>query len=176
MKIQNATALVTGANRGIGYAFVNALLQAGASKVYATARDINSLKAVTELDANRVIPLQLDVIDQNLVNASATAAPDVNLLINNAGAFTFGNILDVPTEAIASQFNTNFYGSLNMARVCSLSKKISFPIPCLLNSTQHGSKIIKPLKNNSLRCKLRIGSNCDEAQFKDLVLTPYPNG
>jgi NAD(P)-dependent dehydrogenase (short-subunit alcohol dehydrogenase family) len=116
MKIQNATALVTGANRGIGYAFVNALLQAGARKVYATARDINSLKAVADLDANRVIPLQIDVTDQNLVNALAITAPDVTLLINNAGIFTFGNILDVPTEAIASQFNTNFYGSLNMAR------------------------------------------------------------
>jgi NAD(P)-dependent dehydrogenase (short-subunit alcohol dehydrogenase family) len=117
VKIQNATALVTGANRGIGYAFVNALLQAGVRKVYATARDVNSLKAVTDLDANRVIPLQLDVTDQNLVNALATTAPDVTLLINNAGILAFGSILDVPTEAIASQFNTNFYGLLNMARV-----------------------------------------------------------
>lgn len=55
MKIQNATALVTGANRGIGYAFVKALLQAGVKKGYATARDVSSLEAVTALDANRVI-------------------------------------------------------------------------------------------------------------------------
>jgi NAD(P)-dependent dehydrogenase (short-subunit alcohol dehydrogenase family) len=116
MKIQNATALVTGANRGIGYAFVNALLQAGAKKVYATARDINSLNEVTALDASRVIPLQLDVTDQNLINALAVKAPDVNLLINNAGVLAFGSILDVPTETIASQFETNFYGTLNMAR------------------------------------------------------------
>jgi NAD(P)-dependent dehydrogenase (short-subunit alcohol dehydrogenase family) len=40
MKIQNATALVTGANRGIGYALTDALLQAGAKKVYATAREM----------------------------------------------------------------------------------------------------------------------------------------
>jgi NADP-dependent 3-hydroxy acid dehydrogenase YdfG len=65
---RNGTGLVTGANRGIGYAFVNALLQAGAEKVYATARDIDSLKAVAALDANRVIPLQLDVTDQDLMN------------------------------------------------------------------------------------------------------------
>jgi short-subunit dehydrogenase len=116
MQIQSATALVTGANRGIGYAFVNALLQAGAKKVYATARDINTLKVVTALDASRVIPLQLDVTDPNQVNALPAQSPDVNLLINNAGVITFGSILDVPTEAIASQFNTNFYGSLNMAR------------------------------------------------------------
>jgi NAD(P)-dependent dehydrogenase (short-subunit alcohol dehydrogenase family) len=116
MKIQNATALVTGANRGIGSAFVAALLQAGVQKVYATARDLTSLEAVTALDAKRVIPLQLDVTDQNLVDALPAKAPDVNLLINNAGVLASGNILDVPTEIISSQFNTNFYGSLNMVR------------------------------------------------------------
>lgn len=116
MKIQNATALVTGANRGIGYAFVNALLQAGVTKVYATARDLSSLAAVTALDTHRVIPLQVDVTNYDLVKELSTQAPDVNLLINNAGIFTFGSILDVPVEAIANQFETNFYGSLNMAR------------------------------------------------------------
>ncbi len=49
MKIQNATALVTGANRGIGGELVKALLQAGAKKVYATARDINPLEAIRDL-------------------------------------------------------------------------------------------------------------------------------
>ncbi len=116
MKIQNVTALVTGANRGIGYALVNALLQMGAKKVYATARDINRLEVVTALDASRVIPLQLDVTDLNRVNNLPAEVPDVNLLINNAGILTFGSILDLPTEAISNQFNTNFYGSLNMAR------------------------------------------------------------
>lgn len=116
MQIQNATALVTGANRGIGYAFVNALLQAGAQKVYTTARDINTLKDVTSLDTSRVIPLQLDVTDSCLINTLPAQSPDVNLLINNAGILAFGSILDVPMEVIASQFNTNFYGSLNVAR------------------------------------------------------------
>ncbi|WNZ43255.1 SDR family NAD(P)-dependent oxidoreductase [Leptolyngbya boryana CZ1] len=82
MQIQNATALVTGANRGIGYAFVNALLQAGAQKVYTTARDINTLKDVTSLDTSRVIPLQLDVTDSCLINTLPAQSPDVNLLIN----------------------------------------------------------------------------------------------
>lgn len=116
MQIQNSIALVTGANRGIGYAFVNALLQAGAQKVYATARKLDSLRDVTALDVSRVIPLQLDVTDPNLVNALPAQSPNVNLLINNAGVLAFGGILDVPLEEIASQFNTNFYGSLNMAR------------------------------------------------------------
>jgi NAD(P)-dependent dehydrogenase (short-subunit alcohol dehydrogenase family) len=116
MKIQTATALVTGANRGVGAAFVQALLQAGVQKVYATARDIYSLTAITELDPARVIPLQLDVTDLDAVAALPAQAPDVNLLINNAGSIAFGNILEVPTDTIAQQLATNFYGPLHMAR------------------------------------------------------------
>jgi NAD(P)-dependent dehydrogenase (short-subunit alcohol dehydrogenase family) len=116
MKIQNATALVTGANRGIGRAFVKALLEAGVTKVYATARDIASLEEVKAFDPSRVIPVQLDVTNQNQIAELSSMASDTTLLINNAGILAFGNILDVPTETIAEQFNTNFYGSLNMAR------------------------------------------------------------
>jgi NAD(P)-dependent dehydrogenase (short-subunit alcohol dehydrogenase family) len=116
MKIHNATALVTGANRGIGFAFVQALLQAGAKKVYATTRKLDSLSEVTALAPDRVIPLQVDVTDYNSIAVLAERTHDVNLLINNAGILAFGSILDVPTETIASQFDTNFYGTLNMSR------------------------------------------------------------
>ncbi|NET00440.1 MAG: SDR family oxidoreductase [Sphaerospermopsis sp. SIO1G1] len=116
MKIQNATALVTGANRGIGLAIVKTLLEAGVKKVYATARNINNLETVTALDTSRVIPLQLDVTNQEIINGITKQATDVNLLINNAGILEFGDILEIPNETISKQFETNFYGSLNMAR------------------------------------------------------------
>jgi NAD(P)-dependent dehydrogenase (short-subunit alcohol dehydrogenase family) len=45
MKIENSTALVTGANRGIGREFVQVLLENGVNKVYATARDRNSMES-----------------------------------------------------------------------------------------------------------------------------------
>jgi NAD(P)-dependent dehydrogenase (short-subunit alcohol dehydrogenase family) len=116
MKLQTATALVTGANRGIGQAFVQALLNAGVQKVYATARDRNSLEAVIALDPTRVVPLQVDITNHEMVLQVAEQAPDVNLLINNAGILSFGNILDTPVETLQQQFDTNFYGTLNMAR------------------------------------------------------------
>jgi NAD(P)-dependent dehydrogenase (short-subunit alcohol dehydrogenase family) len=116
MQLQNTIAIVTGANRGIGQAFVQALLSAGVQKVYATARDRNRLEAIIALDPRRVIPLQVDVTNRDLVSHLAAQAPDVNLLINNAGILSFGSILDVPEETIHQQFDTNFYGPLNMSR------------------------------------------------------------
>jgi NAD(P)-dependent dehydrogenase (short-subunit alcohol dehydrogenase family) len=116
MKLQSTTALVTGANRGIGRAFVEALLNAGVQKVYAAARDRNSLDAIVAIDPARVVPLQVDVTDHHLVSHLSEQAPDVNLLINNAGVLSFGSILETPVETIHQQFDINFYGTLNMAR------------------------------------------------------------
>ena len=133
MKIKNATALVTGANRGIGRAIVKALLDSGVNKVYACARDTDKLKEVVALDIKRVIALKLDVVDQSLINAVVQAAPDVNILFNNAGVLEFGGILEVSHEKIVRQFNTNFYGKLNMARAfapeSSNALTIARPIP-----------------------------------------------
>lgn len=116
MQIQNSIALVTGANRGIGCALVNALLQAGAKKVYAGARDLSSLNTAKFIDMTRVVPISIDITNREGVRALPDKAPDVNLLINNAGVLDFGNILEVPLEAIARNFETNFYGTLIMAR------------------------------------------------------------
>ena len=116
MKIQDSTVLVTGANRGIGRALVEALVQNGAAKVYAAARDIESLTPLVASAPDRIVPLQLDVTDSDQVAAMAAQAPDVTMLINNAGSLAFGGILDVPNDTIAAQLDTNFYGPLNMAR------------------------------------------------------------
>ena len=79
MKIRDAVALVTGANRGIGLSFVEELLGAGARKVYAAARNPGAIT----LEA--VEPVPLDVTKPESIAAAAQNCPDVNLLINNAG-------------------------------------------------------------------------------------------
>jgi NAD(P)-dependent dehydrogenase (short-subunit alcohol dehydrogenase family) len=84
-KIEGSVALVTGANRGIGRAITDALLERGARKVYATARDLSSLQALKQRHAARVVPLQLDVTDAGQVADIVRQAPDVQLLFNNAG-------------------------------------------------------------------------------------------
>ena len=80
MKIENAVVLVTGANRGIGLAFVRELLARGARKVYAAARDPASITPQPGVQA-----LRLDVNNPADVAAPAALAPDVTLVVNNAG-------------------------------------------------------------------------------------------
>ena len=74
MDLRNTVGLVTGANRGVGRAFTEALLERGAPKVYATARNVEKLSEVIALDPSRVIPLQLDVTAVEQV-AAAPRAP-----------------------------------------------------------------------------------------------------
>jgi len=114
MKIQNSVALVTGSNRGIGKALVEALDEAGARKIYALARDISQLNfAAGRAD---IVPLQADIADSANVEKIAQKAKDLTLLFNNAGVLDFGGVLDVPLDRIKRNFETNFYGTLAMSR------------------------------------------------------------
>src|SRR5216110_1400156 len=85
IQIAGTTALVTGANRGIGRALIEALLERGAAKVYATARHPEALDDLVARFGDRVIPLRLDITRPHEVRAVADRAGDVRLLINNAG-------------------------------------------------------------------------------------------
>jgi NAD(P)-dependent dehydrogenase (short-subunit alcohol dehydrogenase family) len=82
-------ALVTGANRGIGEAIVDALVSAGVKKVYATARTLSTLDSLVTRHGSRVVPLRLDVTNAEQIAAAAATATDVDLLVNNAGIVGF---------------------------------------------------------------------------------------
>ena len=108
--------LVTGANRGIGAALVHALLEGGASKVYAAARREADLAALGAKDDRRIVPVHLDVTDAAQVARVADQAGDLRILFNNAGVLNFGSVLDAPPAAFNQNFDVNFYGVLNTTR------------------------------------------------------------
>jgi NAD(P)-dependent dehydrogenase (short-subunit alcohol dehydrogenase family) len=111
MKIDNATVLVTGANRGIGLAFTRELLARGARKVYAGARDPSSVKQPG------VEAIRLDVTKPEEVAAAVARAGDVTLVINNAGVAQVGGFLAADSEEAARrQLETNFFGMLRMSK------------------------------------------------------------
>ena len=113
--LANQTVLVTGANRGMGKEFVRQLLERGAKKVYATARDASTIDTTDP----RVVALQLDVTDADSVEAAVAAAPDVNVLINNAGTLAGGPLLTADQSAIRAEFETNYFGPLRLASLLS---------------------------------------------------------
>lgn len=111
MKIQNAVVLVSGANRGLGQAFVDGLLAAGARKVYAAARDPSSITR------EGVVPLKLDVTSAADIAGAAEACPDLTLLINNAGISRRSGLLGADSaESARAEFETNFFGPLALSQ------------------------------------------------------------
>ena len=112
MKIENAVVLVTGANRGIGLAFVRELLARGARKVYAAARDPSSLAPQPGVQA-----LRLDVNNPEDVAAAAALASDVTLVINNAGIAQPGGFMAADSEEVMRRiFETNVFGVLRVSK------------------------------------------------------------
>lgn len=102
------TALITGANRGLGRHFAAELLARGAT-VYAAARE----PATIDLPGAR--PIALDITDPDAVAAAASQAPDVDLLINNAGISTGAQLLG-DLAGVRAEMDVNFWGTLSVIR------------------------------------------------------------
>jgi NAD(P)-dependent dehydrogenase (short-subunit alcohol dehydrogenase family) len=113
MQVKGCTALVTGANRGIGAAYVEALLARGVARLYASTR------AGQEVGVSdpRIVPLTIDVTDQAMVDAAAARCRDVTLLINNAGVNFNTGLLAAPSiDNARIEVETNYLGTLRMCR------------------------------------------------------------
>lgn len=110
MNIAGSVALVTGANRGLGARFAADLLERGAAKVYAAARNPASVTVPG------VEVIALDLLDQASIDAAAQAAADVTLLINNAGVSVGQDLVRGDLAEIRREMDTNFYGTLAVTR------------------------------------------------------------
>jgi len=109
MQIAGSTALVTGANRGLGRHLAEQLLARGAT-VYAGSRDVGAV------DLPGAIPVQLDVTDPASVAAAAEVARGVSLLVNNAGSATYASVTDGAWEDLHREMDTHYFGTLAVTR------------------------------------------------------------
>src|SRR5208282_5639156 len=103
------TALVTGANRGLGRHLAAQLRDRGAV-VYAAARN------PATVDVPGVTPLALDVTDPASVAAAAAATSGVAILINNAGSSTGASLLTGDLADVRLEMDTHFFGTLAVTR------------------------------------------------------------
>ncbi|WP_329034047.1 SDR family oxidoreductase [Streptomyces sp. NBC_00178] len=109
MELKNAVVVVTGANRGLGRHLAAQLVERGA-KVYGTARRPETI------DLPGVIPLRVDVTDEESIRAAARAASDATLLVNNAGMSTGASLAAGDLDAVRLEMETNFFGPLAATR------------------------------------------------------------
>lgn len=113
--VKDKTALVTGANRGIGEGFVKVLLQQGARKIYATARDLRNLEPIIALNPEVVEGVLLDVTNPAHIDALSDKVSGLDLLINNAGiANACNSTSDNAVEIARMEMETNYFGPLQV--------------------------------------------------------------
>lgn len=127
-KLNGKVVLVTGANRGIGEGFVQTLLAAGVSKIYAAARERESLAAIVKLNPEVIQAVTLDVTQAEQIHALADQIPELDILINNAGIIdsALSSALDA-TEFARQEMEVNLFGPMQLT---------SLLIPKLKQSSQ----------------------------------------
>ena len=115
--IEGKVALVTGANRGIGKAIVEAFIAQGASKVYLAVRNPESTVALAQQYGDKVVTLTLDAGDAASIKQAAAQAQDVDIVVNNAGVLEVADPLaDNAEAALAHEMNINVYGLMRVAQ------------------------------------------------------------
>jgi NAD(P)-dependent dehydrogenase (short-subunit alcohol dehydrogenase family) len=105
MHLSTSTPVVTGAGRGLGRHLVDRLLDRGATKVYALARNTSAVR-----QDPRVVPVRFDLLDPSSIAAAARRAPDATLLLNNASTATFATPLEADLAAVHVELEVNYVG------------------------------------------------------------------
>lgn len=124
--ITGKIALVTGANRGIGKAIVDAFLHNNATKVYAAVRNLDSAVPLVERYGDKVVPVRLDLAEPETITAMADTTKDVQVVVNNAGVFIASTPMD--SDAINSLelgMKINVFGLIRMAQAFAPILKVN---------------------------------------------------
>jgi NAD(P)-dependent dehydrogenase (short-subunit alcohol dehydrogenase family) len=115
-------ALVTGSSSGIGFETALLLSKSG-FHTYASMRNLEKSKNITEIVNTENLPLrviQLDVNDdisvKNAINKIIAENGRIDVIINNAGYGLFSPIEDITLDQVKEQFETNFFGVVRLVK------------------------------------------------------------
>lgn len=117
-------ALVTGANRGIGRAYCELLLESGIERLYACARNISALDDLASLHPSVVVPLSLDLTDAGQIDTVIARCSGVDLVVSNAGREGYGQALELDESQIRDLFEVHVFGPIRLIRGLAASMTI----------------------------------------------------
>jgi NAD(P)-dependent dehydrogenase (short-subunit alcohol dehydrogenase family) len=147
-------AVVTGSSSGIGFETALLLARSG-FHTYATMRNLEKSKSITEIANTEKLPLQvvqLDVNDdisvKNAIDKIVSAAENkrIDALVNNAGYGLFGSVEDTSIEEIKAQFETNFFGVIRVTQqVLPIMRKQHSGGGTIVNVSSVGGRIGVPV-------------------------------
>jgi NAD(P)-dependent dehydrogenase (short-subunit alcohol dehydrogenase family) len=111
------TALVTGANKGIGHEIARRLVEAGMT-VYLGARDETRGRAAADAVGARFV--QLDVTDEEQVAKAVADIPALDVLVNNAAVAVEWGVpaVEVSADQMRAAFEVNVFGVVTVTRAC----------------------------------------------------------
>jgi NAD(P)-dependent dehydrogenase (short-subunit alcohol dehydrogenase family) len=114
-RLEGKCALITGAARGIGFAFAQAYVREGAQVVIADI-DGEAARAAAETIGSAATAVEMDVSDQISIAEGVEAAIDamgcIDVLINNAAIFSAAPIVDIEPTDFQLVFDINVAGTL----------------------------------------------------------------
>jgi NAD(P)-dependent dehydrogenase (short-subunit alcohol dehydrogenase family) len=122
MQERKNVALVTGSSSGIGFETALLLSKSG-FHTYASMRNLEKSKEITEIANTEKLPLQVVQLDVNddrsvkdAIDKIVAEKERIDVLVNNAGYGLFGSLEDISIEEIKAQFETNFFGVIRVTQ------------------------------------------------------------
>lgn len=118
--MENKTIFLTGANGGLGTAFVKALVALNPKKLYCSARNAQTLQKTQTL-SERIEVIELDITDETAVKTMLGKIKKIDVLINNAGANTNTRLFN----DTAIDMQVNLFGTMNICKALFEQLKIN---------------------------------------------------
>ncbi|MFK7810535.1 MAG: SDR family oxidoreductase [Saprospiraceae bacterium] len=176
---QGKTAFISGANRGIGRAIAEELLERGAAKVYAGARRLESLEELTAKYGDRIVPVALDVTNDDSIKAATEKINDIDILVNNAGVLSGGGILSPnAVESLQQNLDVNVWGLVNLSNALANQLKKEQPTAIVNISSLAGLGNMPMIGTYSVSKaavhSLTQGMRAELADHNTLVVGVYP--
>lgn len=115
MRLENKSALITGAARGIGRAFAEAYVREGATVAIADI-DLERAEQSARAIGDKAYAVRMDVTDQASIEQAIRTVEEkaggIDILVNNAALFDMGPIVDIPRSSFDRLFSINVAGTL----------------------------------------------------------------